>query len=355
MIALTLQSTQIGFAQPGHLWLIISISYIAIARGFVISRYEVAVFGVFFLYTCSVQVLTDFDRIKAAEQIFKFGFVYPGFYLVGRWFGRRYSVRTLPLGLFYLVALLGFEVLIQRLAPPGLYTELTFAEGALHGTFKERNWLADYFLLFSYFIFEKETSDHKLAAKQVLVFVAINALVMVVSGSKTTFVACGMVLLIRSRIGIPAKLALAAIGVAVYWSVFASDFSEQNIRVRLEEERGLALQQAVELISQNPLGYGLGFVESYFTNLGLAIRGLGSGTNSVFAVPLDLTIIAGPAGLLLWLVFFGGIGIGSVTILAPVAALSLLNPLHQSEIVYFLVGMLVSFARHRRPLESKPH
>ena len=74
------------------------------------------------------------------------------------------------------------------------------------------------------------------------------------------------------------------------------------------------------------------------------IRGLGEGTNSVFSVPLDLAIIAGAGGLIFWSVFFLGVGLRAVGILAPIAALSLLNPLHQSELVYLFLGMLVSRA-----------
>jgi hypothetical protein len=62
-------------------------------------------------------------------------------------------------------------------------------------------------------------------------------------------------------------------------------------------------------------------------------------------VPLDLLIIAGPIGLVAWAVFFAGSGTGSFSVLAPVAALSLLNPLHQAESIYFFVGMLISIHR----------
>jgi len=348
MVALALQSTQIGIAQPGQLWLLAALVYIAHSKKLVISRFEVVVFGLFFFYACMLDVLTDFDRIKAAEQTFKFGFLYPGFYLVGRSFGRRYARSAVPLGFLFLVVLLALEIATQRLGIPLLYADVDFQKDVLHGTFKERNWLAVYFFLFSFFLFEKGSSEGRLQIQGVLLFVGINVLVMIASGSKTTFVGCGIALLARARIPVPAKILLIAIGGLAYWSVFSDDFSEARIRVRLEEERGLAFQQAIELIGQNLFGYGFGFVESYFSNLGLTIRGLGSGVNSIFSVPLDLLIIAGPLGLLCWLVFFCGLGIGCTTVLAPVAALSLLNPLHQSDLVYFFVGMLVSQSRYRR-------
>lgn len=99
---------------------------------------------------------------------------------------------------------------------------------------------------------------------------------------------------------------------------------------------------AIKLVKNNFLGYGFGFVEAYFANSSLIIKGLGEGINSVFAGPLDLFIIAGAAGVVFWLVFFVGIGNGTIMTLLPIAALSLLNPVHQSELVYFFIGMLVS-------------
>jgi hypothetical protein len=156
------------------------------------------------------------------------------------------------------------------------------------------------------------------------------------------------VLLARVRMPLLLKTALAVMGALLYWDLFADDFSDEHLRVRMEQERGLALDTGLALVANNPFGYGLGYVESYFSNLPMKIMGLGLGTNSVFCAPLDLAIIAGPVGFLAWLVFFAGFGIRCVGTLAPVAALSLLNPLHQSEFVYCFLGMLVSLHRHKR-------
>jgi O-antigen ligase len=70
---------------------------------------------------------------------------------------------------------------------------------------------------------------------------------------------------------------------------------------------------------------------------------LGIGTNSIFSSPLDFLLIAGIPGLIFWAVFFCGIGLRSIVLLAPIAAWSLLNPLHQSEIVYLFMGILVTW------------
>jgi len=120
------------------------------------------------------------------------------------------------------------------------------------------------------------------------------------------------------------------------------------LRVRLQDERGLAFEQGIKLIGENWTGYGFGFVEGYFSQLWFTVMGLGLGTNSFFSSPLDFMVIAGFAGLAFWLVFFAGAGLSSVFLLAPVAAWSLVNPLHQSEIVYLFVGFLVSWGLERR-------
>lgn len=337
MLLITLQSTQIAMAQPGHLWMLAA-AFFAIARGqaYITAR-EIFVLAIFICTTIVCTYFQDFGRVKAAEQIFKFGLIYPGFYFVGRWLGTIYSARQLPLGYKYLFGLLAVQFIVQLLAIPLLYHELNFAEGALHGTFKERNWLALYFLMFSYFIFLRSRSTPAFA-----IFIVLNGIVALLSGSKTAFIGCGIIFLIHGRTNIGLKAVALIIGAAFYWWIFANDLSADQLAVRTETERGLAFSYAIDLIRENPFGHGVGFVEWFFDQKAEVIMGLGAGTNSVFCTPLDLMIIAGGAGLLLWLFIFLGVGLGAFTILLPIAILSLLNPLHQSELVYFFIGMLVS-------------
>jgi len=127
----------------------------------------------------------------------------------------------------------------------------------------------------------------------------------------------------------------------LYVAQFNSELSGLN--ERLETERGLAFDVSLRLIGENIFGYGFGFVESYFSNVDFNVLGLGEGVNSVFSVPLDLFLIAGPFGPLAWAVFFAGLGLRSAKLLAPIAAWSLLAPLHQSEICYLFCGILVSW------------
>jgi len=337
MLVMPLQFVQFGPAQPGHIWVLVALAFMVAHRAFAPTTVEMTAFLIFVATLVILTMLQDFNRIKAAEQLFKFSVIYPSFYLVGRWLGCVYSRNCPPIGTWSLVLILIAEIIVQRLSVPGIYQELDFAEGALHGTFKERTWLATYFFMYSYFILERGKSG--------LSFFLLNGVVALLSGAKTTLVACAMVLFLEVRAPSVIKIIVSILCVTFYWYVFSAELSGDKIQVRLQEERGLAFQESIKLIFSNWLGYGTGFVEYYFSNLALMIRGLGEGSNSVFSVPLDLMIMAGGVGLGLWLVFFMGIGLETGTSLLPVAALSLLNPLHQSEPVYFFLGMLISRAR----------
>jgi hypothetical protein len=348
MLTMPFQVVQIGIAQPVHVWVIFALGVMVWTRNFRPTGIEIFTLVAFWAAILFLVVAVNENRLKVAEQLFKFCIIYPGFYFVGRWLGSVYFNRRLPLGYVFLAALLVFEIAVQRLSLPYIYKEdLIFAQNALHGTFKERNWLASYVFLFSYVLFEAAQRNRSFEIRQTGYFILINLVTMVLTASKTAFVAVGIVLLLKSRAHVLLKGFTLVVGAVVYWYLFSDDFSERTLNIRLQNERGLAFQVATDLISNNPFGYGVGFVESYFSNLALPVLGLGAGVNSIFSVPLDLMIIAGPFGLLFWLVFFAGVGLGAKVALLPVACLSLLNPLHQSEIVYFFVGMLISYARRR--------
>ena len=345
MLTIPLEFVQIGPAQPGQLWMLVALPFVALSRKIHISRAETICFSIFALYVLSLMFIEGYPRVKAGEQAFKFLFLYPGFYYIGRGFGTFYTERCIPFGYKTLIALLIAEYLVQALHLPVLYQEVDFQQSVLHGTFKERNWIAMFFFLSSYYIFEFQSMKK---ATDVVVFLAFNAIVTLLSQSKTSIVACGIVVLTRSRLPIILKTFILLAGAYLYWQLFSGDLASDQLQDRLSEERGLAYDQSLLLISKNVFGYGFGYVEAYFSQLALVVQGLGEGTNSVFSVPLDLMIIAGGVGFAAWLVFFCGIGLGATTVLAPIAALSLLNPLHQSDIVYFFIGMLLSGNEHRR-------
>jgi len=353
MLALPFQVVQFGMAQPGHLWMLLAVVVMVFNGRLRPTAIEVIALGTFLAVAIGLTFLDSSLHIKAPEQILKYAFFYPSFYFLGRWFGGEYSKRKPPLGYAFLFALLAAEVVVQQLHIPYIFKEdKLFFANVLHGTFKERNWLADYMLLWSYFLFESRRGEARQANINIILFVAINAVTMALTGSKTAFVACGMIVLLRSHIHIIPKIFASALGIIIYLQFFASEFTSDALNERLSTERGLALRVTLDLLSHDPLGHGFGFVEGFFSHFYMPVLGLGLGVNSIFSVPLDLMLIAGPIGLVFWLVYFGGIGNGAFLVMLPLLCLSFLNPLHQSEEIYFFAGMLVSGAHFRRTAEQ---
>lgn len=343
LLSLPFMAIQISGLQPAHVWLVATLFYLLLIRSFTISLTEACALLFFLGFAGIVTFLQDYPRVKSFDQIIKFALFYPGFYFAGRWVAQKFADRPLPLGYAFLLLFLGFQYVTQVLELPVIYKEHLFGQGTLNGTFRERNWLAVYFLLLSYVILLKDESRWRFVP-----FFLINAAVTLLSGSKTTFVACGIIFLLQARANLGWKVIPMIVGAVFYMTAFADEFSEEKLNVKFEQERGLAYEASMKLIGDNPVGYGFGFVEAYFGSMtSESILGLGTGVNAVFSAPIDLYIIAGAGGLVFWAVFFAGVGNQALTVLLPVAALTLLNPLHQSEIVYFFCGMLTTFGRMR--------
>ncbi len=342
-----LQFVQIGIVQPVQLWAVLALALLIQRVQIRVSVTETLVYAMFMGFALVATFFSGNPRFKLAEQLMKFGFLYPAFFLIGRAMGGHYLKRALPYTYALLWVWLGLQYLVQYFQVPYLFHVVDFMQGALYGTFKERNWLAIYFFLASYLLF-LHSPRH---VRDVLYFVALGVAVALLSQSKTILIPVGMVMLLHVPRRWGLKTLLVAAGSALYIWRFGHELSGDLLQVRLQDERGLAFLQSVKLLSDNWLGYGFGFVEAYFSNLWFTIKGLGIGTNSVFSSPLDFMLIAGIPGLIFWGVFFLGIGLRSVALLAPIAAWSLLNPLHQSEIVYLFMGFLVSWGMQHGSFE----
>jgi hypothetical protein len=327
-------------AQPAHIAAAASIAYLAASGPLVATSLEVVTYLFFSTYATAISLIASHEQTKLFEQVAKFALVYPVFYEIGRILGRRFAQSPLPYGYAVLWALLAIQFAVQYFNVPYIHLDVPFMQDALYGTFKERNWLALYFFLAAYVLFLREAVD----VKQIAKFLALLLTVSLLSGSKSILLAGGMAIALQTRASTISKIGLTMLVAIVYVMIFAGEFSQEKIDVRLEEERGAALWASFDLLYRNMWGYGFGFVESYFANLPTGIKGLGEGVNAIFCSPLDLMLIAGPFGLMFWLVFFCGIGLGAWRQLAPVAVWSLLNPLHQSEIAYFFIGWIVSQA-----------
>lgn len=352
LILMSLQWLQISIVQFQQLWAVLALAVLIQRAEIRAGVTETLMFVMFLGFALVATFFSGYPHTKMVEQIMKFGFLYPAFYLVGRALGTHYLQRKLPYGYMFLWGWLIFQYAVQYFQVPFIYHPVSFMQDVLYGTFKERNWLAIYFFLTSYLLFLQSAR----APRDVLYFAAVGVGVAVLSGSKSILIPVGMVLLLQvpGRLGL--KISLVATGTSLYIWLFGRELSGHLLQVRLQDERGLAFMQSVQLLSENWLGYGFGFVEAHFTNLWFVIKGLGAGVNSVFSAPLDLLLIAGIPGLIFWAVFFLGIGLRSVSLLLPIAAWSLINPLHQSEITYLIIGFLVARGLQKRascPAQNK--
>jgi hypothetical protein len=348
LLLIPLQFLTLGPAQPAHVWAMLLFGLMIFRLDIRVRPVEIYFYAFFIAMAIVATRFGGYERIKSTEQILKFAAVYPAFYLIGRLVGERYRDRVLPYGYVFVWLLIAFEYAAQYFEVPYLYQLVKFAQGAIHGTFKERNWFAIFVFLLSYLLLLKS----KIGTKDLLKFLGTSVVVALLSESKTILVASGIVVLLQVRGRIVEKAVMLGSGAALYVYRFGNELSGQMLKVRLEDERGLAFKAGTDLIKDNVFGYGFGFVEAYFSRFWFVVKGLGLGTNSIFCTPLDLMIIAGVPGVLLWVVFFAGVGLGAVSLLAPVAAWSLLNPLHQSELVYLFVGILVSWGLHRKGADA---
>lgn len=347
LLLLSFEFVQIGSARLSQLWALGMLALFVIKKSIRVQGREGLTYGLFIAVALLLTGFTEYDRVKAAEQIVKFVVVYPAFYLIGRSFGRQYLARALPIGYGMLFVFLLLQFVIQKFEVPVLYQTVDFMQDSLHGSFHERNQLAIFFFCSSFLLFlqsRKTVSD-------VIWFLALGVAVALLSGSKTVLVPCGIVLITQIQDRTYLKIFAVAAGVAVYYMTFGKQLSGDALSVKLEQERGLAFIISIGLVGKDWIGHGFGFVESYFATSPISVIGLGSGTNSIFCAPLDLMLIAGVPGVIAWSVFFGGVGLGWRTMLclSPLAAWSLTNPIHQSEMAYFICGYLVSWGRGAVP------
>ena len=343
LLLLSMEFVQIGSARINQLWALGMLLLLILKKSVYVSGRETLTFGLFIAVALLLTGFSGYEHVKQVEQIVKFMIIYPAFYLVGRSLGRHYAGHRVPFGYLTLFVFLAFQVAIQKFNVPVLYQAVDFMQDALHGSFKERNWLATFFFCASFVLFlqsRKQVSD-------IAWFLALGAVVALLSESKTILIPCGIVLMTQIKGRTYLKLIAISAGAALYYYRFSKELSGDMLKVRLEEERGLAFMISVGLVAKDWLGYGFGFVESYFATSAISVKGLGAGTNSVFCSPLDLMLIAGLPGVIAWLVFFCGAGLGWRTMLclSPIAAWSLINPMHQSEMVYLFCGYLVSWGR----------
>ena len=125
----------------------------------------------------------------------------------------------------------------------------------------------------------------------------------------------------------------------------------EQIRGKMESERGKAFHEAVSLISQNWVnGYGFGFVEVYFNTHQKDILGLGGNVGMIFNSYLDAWISVGVLGVLfhIILLLLAFSPRYTLTFVIPIYLFALANvhPLIGGENYYLFLGLSYGFKKY---------
>ncbi len=338
----SLQFVQLSFLRISQIYTIAALMFFFVKKQKVGDTRFLFIHSCFLVWAFVVTLFADYEKIKVFEQAIKFGVLYPASYLLGVLFARFFVKQNhFPIGWKFVISFLLFQVLCQKLSLPIIFQEVSFQRDALHGTFRERNWLAFFFFLISSTVFLAGRRD----GRNAVIFMGVTVVVTLLSGSKVMMLCSMFVVFFAAKINWTLKPIAVGVGMAATVYIFSSQLNQSALEARLENERGASLAAAIELILAEPVGHGFGYVEYYFSSeFPYSIQGLGEGTNAVFSTPLDLMIIAGPVGLLYWvLIFCGAREWRGLTILS-IAAWSLLNPLHQADLTYFALAFLSEFS-----------
>ncbi|MEJ8309304.1 hypothetical protein [Agrobacterium larrymoorei] len=342
LVVSSLQFVQLSFLRISQVYTMVALLF------FLTKKYRVAdtrfllIHCSFLLWALVVTLFAGYEKFKVFEQVIKFGVLYPASYLLGLVFARFFIKQNhFPIGWKFVVGFLCFQVLCQKLSLPIIFQDVSFQRDALHGTFRERNWLAFFFFFISSTVFLAGRRD----GRDAVIFVGVILAVTLLSGSKVMMLCSMLIVFFAAKINWTLKPIAVGVGIIATVYIFSSQLDQSALEARLENERGASLTAAIELILAEPIGHGFGYVEYYFSSeFPYSIQGLGEGTNAVFSTPLDLIIIAGPVGFLYWAFIFCGARDGRGLTILSIAAWSLLNPLHQADLTYFALAFLSQFS-----------
>ncbi len=297
-------------------------------------------FQILFLFYIGAIIMTliSFNSIHTKmgeiKFIIKYFIIFPAAFYVGRTIVQKISIKQLifiievSLSVF---ALLGF--LFYFLPMPIFLTDLLTNFRVVHefkGTFFEPGDFATVvgaFLVASFFL----RYEYKLWPQvkySLIIFYAFIILALLFSRNKTVWVAYGLIMLyfvfykvklsfhknwqqtyssamvFISKINEVKLLLLLFIIITVFY--FINDnlkepiISFEMLEYKWEHERGKALLVVLELLKDTNWfgGYGFGFIESYFSDYGDAILGLGEGSAMIFNSYLDIWLSASIFGLI---------------------------------------------------------
>lgn len=131
LLLLPLQMIPIGIVQTSQLWAVLALGLLIQRAQIRASLTETLVYAMFLGFALVATFFSGYPRFKMAEQLMKYAFLYPAFYLIGRALGTHYLQRALPYTYSVLWVGLGLQYLVQYFQVPYLYHAVEFMHGAL--------------------------------------------------------------------------------------------------------------------------------------------------------------------------------------------------------------------------------
>lgn len=341
------------------------------------------IFPLFFIF---ISLFSDYPKIKEMMIIIKYIIIFPATFYVGSKIVTFIGIKRLITLQEILVIIYGGLAILLFIHPIAFLINDRGALTGFQGTFHEAGWFANAVMLPLLLIFLLRF-DFKIAFKSkwfAIIFLMFSLFLLLASRNKTIWIGSifGFMFVsihfmytkyiltgfnynqksIRKYLksmksfNIPLVLLLIIISILfgyIYNSYLLEEpiITQELMRVKIEEERGLAFVYAIQLLKDSSwLGmYGFGFVEYYFESLFVNIIGVGEGSGSIFNSYLDIWISVGLMGLLyhILLLKFSFSTKYITTMILPVYifVMSSFNPLAGSESYYLFLGILYSIAR----------
>ncbi len=340
------------------------------------------VFPIFFIF---ISLFSDYPKVKEMTMIIKYTVIFPATFYVGSKIVVFIGIKRLITLQEILVIIYGGLAILLLIHPiPFLIPRGDFST-TFRGTFGETGWFANAVML-SLLLALLLRFDFKVVFKSKWFsasFLMFSLFLLLASRNKTIWIGSifGFMFIIihfmytkyilsgfdynqksikkylksMKSFNIPLVVLLIIISI-VFGYIYNSYLLEEPIitqelmKVKIEEERGLAFTYAIELLKDsNWLGmYGFGFIEYYFSSLFVTILGLGEGSASIFNSYLDIWISMGLVGLLyhILLLKFSYSSKYITTMILPVYifVMSSFNPLAGNEYYYLFLGILYSIA-----------
>lgn len=343
------------------------------------------IFPLFFIF---ITKLSDYPKIKEMTFIIKYMTIAPASFYVGSRMVTFIGIKRLITLQEKLVIIYGTLAILLSIYPiaylihdRGVLTGFqgTFWETAHLGNavvmafllalllkfdFKiafKSNWTAALFLAFTFFILLSTRN------KTIWIGIIFGFIVVIVHFTYIKYILTGFAYNKKNinryiqkmkSFNIPLILLLIFIFIVffyIYNSYLLEDpiITQEILKVKIEEERGLAFQYAIALLKDsNWLGmYGFGFVEYYFESLFVRVIGLGAGNALLFNSYLDVWISVGLIGVLyhFLLLKFSFSSRYLTTMILPVYIfiMSNFNPFAADAYYFLYLGILYSIAREK--------